>query len=306
MTPKKQASKKTAKGGQSRKDMAAASLLRSLSITGSYACQSELPIRTGAVQELVVIQTRKTVSMRTGTASLESAKLLVSRDLAHWEQNRNNKARLVISKAGLAHLARQDAGEANSPWFAQHAEIVLQDAPQTSDNASQPAGVSVNTKESPLVWLARRKGPDGHPLIDTACLEAGERIRRDLTVAQMLPKLGTNWSLAGAGSGSYNGQESFSDAVLAARQRIDRALTHIGHEFSGLVIDVCGFLKGLSLIERERGWPAGSAKIVLVMALRRLGDHYGLNNVATGMPNARALRHWSAPDALPKAIMGQR
>lgn len=299
MTAKPRAAKRVGTLEQSRPSKAAIRLLRSLSLPGSYACQSDLPMGPPGSLELVIIQARKMVSVRTGTASLDAASTLVSRDLACWEQNKNKKTRLTISPAGQAYLARLDAGEATSPWFAQHADIAMQDSP---DAVAKQGTVAINMKESPLLWLARRRGQDGSPLIDASCLEAGERIRRDLTFAQMLPKLGTNWSHAGAGSGSYNGQEFFSDSVLAARQRIDRALEHIGPEFSGLVIDVCGFLKGLSQIERERAWPAGSAKIVLVMALRRLGEHYGLNPVASGKPIARSNHYWGAPGARPLSV----
>jgi hypothetical protein len=84
--------------------------------------------------------------------------------------------------------------------------------------------------------------------------------------------------------------------VIAARQRVRHALDRAGPEFSGLLLDVCCFLKRLEDIERERAWPARSAKIVLQLALDRLARHYGLTAQANGPPRA-ALRTWLAPDA---------
>lgn len=88
----------------------------------------------------------------------------------------------------------------------------------------------------------------------------------------------------------------FSEAVIAARQRVRRALDKVGPEFSGLLLDICCFLKRLEDIERERAWPARSAKIVLQLALDRLARHYGYGTQAKGSSHAD-LQTWLAPGA---------
>lgn len=145
--------------------------------------------------------------------------------------------------------------------------------------------------ESPLVWLARRKGRDGQPLIGAAQLQAGERLRCDFTRAGLTPRVTTNWSFpGGAGAGDPG---SFTDVVLAAKARFALAMRAVGPELSGVLVDVCCFLKGLEAVEGERGWPPRTAKVVLGLGLDRLARHYGLSSTATGRSSAPA-RSWRA------------
>ncbi|WP_428559022.1 DUF6456 domain-containing protein [Pseudolabrys sp.] len=179
-----------------------------------------------------------------------------------------------------------------NPQRARH----LRAAERVIDTEFGRATVTVDEAESPLAWLARRRGRDGRALIETHQLQAGERLRADFTRAHMMPRTTSNWTNPVANGRGGAGAGHFTDVMIAARQRVRQALDAAGPEFAGLLVDVCCFLKGLEDIERERGWPARSAKIVLQLALDRLARHYGFLSVARGAAHAE-VRTWLAPGA---------
>jgi hypothetical protein len=229
------------------------------------------------------------VTLGAGHARLNVAAALEAQGLARWTPSPSR--RLLITAAGEA-LATQRAR--------------LPEAPPARLKAEEREGhaVMVNLAESPLAWLRRRKGPDGKAMIDAAAFAAGERLRRDLTIAGTLPSVSANWSASVAAGPRGPARFEASEAMLAARQRVDRALRAVGPEMSGLLVDICGFLKGLEQVERERGWPARSAKLILTMALARLAAHYGVAVSAAGPERARQ-RHWRGEDARPMDLGGK-
>ena len=157
------------------------------------------------------------------------------------------------------------------------------------------AGVTVDEAESPLAWLARRKGRDGRALIEPVQFLAGERLRAEFTRAGLMPRITANWSASVADGRRGASSAPFTESVIAARQCVRHALEAVGPEFAGLLVDVCCFLKGLADIERERNWPQRSAKVVLQLGLDRLARHYGLCAEARGHGKAK-LRTWLADD----------
>ena len=168
----------------------------------------------------------------------------------------------------------------------------------TVETEAGPSVVLANMAESPLGQLARRKGRDGALFLTRREFDAGERLRADYTRGQIMPRLGANWiaSVSSGKRGSGGGMVDLTDAALAARQRVDRAIAAVGPELAGVLIDVCCFLKGLELVEMERGWPVRSAKIVLKTALAALARHY--HPAVTGTHRRQAL-HWGAEDYRP-------
>jgi hypothetical protein len=157
--------------------------------------------------------------------------------------------------------------------------------------------VTVDEAESPLAWLARRRGRHGRPLIAAEQFQAGERLRADFTRAHLMPRTTSNWSqpVADGRRGAGTAAE-FTEAMVAARASVHQALDAVGPELSGLLLDVCCFLKGLEDVECERAWPHRSAKIVLQLALDRLARHYGYAGEIRG-PARAPMRTWLADDA---------
>jgi len=173
-------------------------------------------------------------------------------------------------------------------FLAQHLSVARVRV-QTPEGAVE---VAIDEAESPLGWLARRKGRDGQPLIEPIQLQAGERLRADFTRANLTPNVTSSWDASRAqGRRGQSGGGTFTDAVVAAREQVNRALDAVGPEFAGVLLDVCCFLKGLEEVERERRWPLRSAKVVLQLGLNRLARHYGLASEAHGRARV-PIRTW--------------
>ena len=155
---------------------------------------------------------------------------------------------------------------------------------------------STKPKARSLGWRADAAAT-ARPLIAAHQLQAGERLRADFTRAHLMPRTTSNWSspsptAVAAPAAPPNSPRPWS----RARQRVHQALDAVGPEFSGLLLDVCCFLKGLEDVERERAWPHRSAKIVLQLALDRLARHYGYAAEMRG-PARAPVRTWLADDA---------
>ncbi|GGD93955.1 hypothetical protein GCM10011390_10840 [Aureimonas endophytica] len=156
-----------------------------------------------------------------------------------------------------------------------------------------------NENESPLARLATRRGPDGQPFLAPAEAMAGERLRADFTRGGLMPSVTQRWDgTPRAGKGMAGGAGDLALSALDARRRVDAALHAVGPELADILLDICCFLKGLELVERERRWPARSAKLLLKAALGALARHYGFERQAEA-GNSR-IRRWAAPDAKPK------
>ncbi|MBF9232033.1 ATPase [Microvirga sp. BT350] len=239
--------------------------------------------------DVILHRKRAGVSVGAGRFSRAAAESLDRNDLAQWQKAETGHATLCLTEAGRAHLRRAEAPEPEASFFHQHRETVV--ARVETDSGTKR--VRIDAEESPLDWLRRRKGRDGEPMIDAASYQAGERLRTDIMLAGLLPGVTARWDAMPKSGGPVSPADA-TDRMVAARQRLRSAFDAVGADFSDLLVDLCGFLKGLELIERERHWPARSAKIVVRLALARLAEHYGIETAARGPSASRGIRTWQA------------
>jgi uncharacterized protein DUF6456 len=185
----------------------------------------------------------------------------------------------ALSDAGLFWLRRQQAE--GDPYAAQH-QILAQRLIRTDTGEEQM--VTVNEGESPLGWLFNRGA------IDAVQLEAGEKLRRDFTVAGLTPRMAMDWDRPVVDRvRGPRPEPEMSEMVLAAKQRFSRAMSAAGPVISDLLFDICCHLIGLEAAESARNWPRRTAKIVLSIGLERLAAHYGLRAV-----HSAGMRGWQA------------
>lgn len=189
----------------------------------------------------------------------------------------------IISPLGLAHLRRADA--ADHPHRSQH-QIIRKRMERTKAGKEVP--VTVNEAETPLGWLLNRRSRDGKTLISVEQFAAGERMRRDFTLASLSPRVTAVWGLpVSDAQGGRADAAVQSDTVIAAKARLWAAFDAVGPGLGTILLQVCCYLNGLEDAERNLGWPARSGKVVLGIALDRLAQHYGMDIGGAPRPRRR-------------------
>ena len=173
-------------------------------------------------------------------------------------------------------------------------------AAQHRTDGHGPGGTLVNLAESPLARLAVAGRGEAAPFLASHQVEAGERVRRLAERAQLTPRLTMSYSGAHtAARGAARGGGDISDLAADARKALAEIHRALPADCAGVVLDVCGLLKGLQAVETERGWPRRSAKLVLRIGLEQLALHYGLAPVAVGAESRRR-RSWMGEGARPE------
>ena len=142
-------------------------------------------------------------------------------------------------------------------------------SPRDGNRPRSARTVTVNLAESPLGWL-RARG-----MIDVRQFDAGEQLRADYERAALPPSVTMRWDPTPIGSGGSVALDP-TMSQLAAKQRFDAALAHLGTGLSDVAWRVICTCESLPLAERALGWPARSGRLVLTLALDRLTSFYRL------------------------------
>jgi len=216
------------------------------------------------METAVVVRERKDLNDQTSTVNVMSIPSFVAEHMMNQEYitptvNPGRVVRLVISPEGRQAIPRLTADQENL------ASSLTEKSPD-----EVPMNMRYVADDSPIVGLARRRGPDGNHFLSPEEVAAGDRFREDFQLSETDKFIAENWA------------EQLLDTevpagVVMARSRLLGVLNDLGPDLAELTITVLGLNQGLEKTEKDFGWSARSAKIVLRIALRRMITYYDQN-----------------------------
>ncbi|HWW64484.1 MAG TPA: DUF6456 domain-containing protein [Sphingomonadaceae bacterium] len=132
--------------------------------------------------------------------------------------------------------------------------------------------VTMNLTEAPLGWLKARG------LASERQYEAGERLRGDWTIAGLSPRVTMRWDATPLAKSARGPAERLNPtlAQIAAKRRFEGAIAAAGTGMADILWRVACAGEGLESAEKALGWPRRAGKLVLLMALDRVADFYGI------------------------------
>ena len=173
-----------------------------------------------------------------------------------------------LSRFILALSSTSAPGQAKRSKYAAEFEDKGNGA-DTYESKSSSAGAT----ETPLAILARRRDKSGKAFLFRALISAGQRLREDFEIGQLVPCDHGTWDqclLTSAPEAALSKDPRQREAV----ERVAAALRELGPGLGDVALKCCCYLEGLEVTEKTLGWSARSGKIVLRIALQRLKRHY--------------------------------
>lgn len=149
---------------------------------------------------------------------------------------------------------------------------------------------------STLALLGRGRGGEA-AFLQPHQIEAAKRVQTLFQRSQLRPRTTMHYGPRVGGGGPSRGND-ISDMAADARKQLADLHRSLPADCADVVIDICGFEKGLQEVESERGWPRRSAKLVLRIGLETLAQRFGLTASAIGRERPQA-SHWLGAGARP-------
>jgi hypothetical protein len=126
-------------------------------------------------------------------------------------------------------------------------------------------------------------GRAGEAYLDAHHAEAARRLARLFGRARMMQRVTMSYDPARAGGSRQRPQQvDLADSAAEARRTLAGLARAMPRDCWDILTDVCGFDKGLQLIEADRNWPRRSAKLVLRISLDQAAALFGLSAYAAG------------------------
>ncbi|MGF1650862.1 MAG: DUF6456 domain-containing protein [Hyphomicrobiaceae bacterium] len=203
----------------------------------------------------------------------------------HLRLSRRGRAALrqksVANAMGYAELPRQAQSPAHRAKgrSAPHRDQLAGPTAESATSTANPVGTLGFACDGAVAWLRSRRDAAGNPMISDAEYAAAQRLKHDFIRADVHVRTTVNLTPKIASSSHYESQNAHADAIdraLAARQRLTAALESMEPRMAQALVAVCCHERSLAAVERDLGWPARSAKLVLALALGQLARHYGL------------------------------
>lgn len=185
---------------------------------------------------------------------------------------------LLQLEAGVVQALRRDPGltpRGEGGWVLAGQAATMGRWLEAADRVGpdgQRSCVMVNRGESPIAWLARRKGPDGQPFLTSLEAAAAERLREDFERAERHSRVTMDWTSPPRDRGARG--PGHLPPATPARQRVRRALAEVGPGLREVLEEVCLYGSALQVAERSLGLPARTGRVRLKLALERLARHY--------------------------------
>lgn len=230
--------------------------------------------REGVEQAAIVQAVGEGDARVLGTVALDVAAALILRT---WvtPQSDSSLKRYRITEDGRSNLpklvAARDARAASVDEKGTNpCPLMLPDRRSRDRSVSTGPGF-----ESPLVALARRRGPDGKPFLSNDFIAAGDRLHEDYAVAGFCKSDLLGWDRPETLQPLYDRTSLLNDRLRreASARTLD-AVRDLGPGLSEVVLRCCCLREGLEATEKRLGWSARSGKVVLRIALQRLSLFY--------------------------------